>query len=46
MGKEEENEFYDGFIRNGLACGFTDDQINFLWDMYEDLKQTAGKRAA
>lgn len=23
---------YDRFIRNGLAAGFTDDQVNFMWE--------------
>lgn len=30
------NEKYDAFIKNGLASGFTDDQINFLWDWFGD----------
>lgn len=29
---------YDTFIRNGLTIGFTDDQIDFLWDMFAEVK--------
>jgi len=29
---EAEKVFYDRFVKNGLAVGFTDDQIDFLWD--------------
>ena len=25
-------DFYTSFIKNGLNVGFTDDQIDFLWD--------------
>ncbi len=29
-------EFYDNFIRKGMSAGFTDDQINFMWEvLYE-----------
>jgi len=35
--KEFTSEKYDGFIRRGLFVGFTDEQINFLWD-YINLK--------
>jgi len=34
---------YDTFIRAGLSNGFTDDQIDFLWDIfaeYEPLIET------
>lgn len=24
--------FYDGFVKEGRAAGFIDDQIDFLWD--------------
>jgi hypothetical protein len=27
---------YTNFIKNGLQAGFTDDQINFLWDWFGD----------
>jgi hypothetical protein len=30
--KKEKNQLYDEFVRNGLRAGFTDDQINFLWE--------------
>lgn len=29
---EEQNQLYDEFVRNGLNAGFTDDQINFMWE--------------
>lgn len=29
---EYEKNLYDKFIRNGLNVGFTDDQIDFLWN--------------
>lgn len=38
MKKDEDfndNEKYDSFIRGGLNSGFTDDQINFLWEWFE-----------
>jgi len=28
---------YDRFIKNGLAIGFTDDQIDFLWDWINEI---------
>lgn len=30
---KQQRAFYDKFIRSGLAVGFTDDQIDFLWMM-------------
>jgi hypothetical protein len=30
--KEDENRRYDRFKRQARDAGFTDDQINFLWD--------------
>jgi len=29
---EEQNELYSEFIKKGLSAGFTDDQINFMWE--------------
>ena len=29
--------YYDGFIKGGLAVGFTDDQIDFLWFVITNL---------
>lgn len=28
----ESKNYYDKFVRQGLAIGFTDDQIEFIWD--------------
>ncbi len=30
--ENQENEEYNRFIRSGLAIGFTDDQVDWLWD--------------
>ena len=35
--EKEIDETYDRFIKSGLAVGFTDDQIDFLWDCFEVL---------
>jgi hypothetical protein len=32
MNNEEQQGLYDEFIKNGLNAGFTDDQINFMWE--------------
>ena len=40
MSKEEDNTAYDRFIKNGLAIGFTDDQIDFLWDWINEIART------
>lgn len=29
---KRKRSLYDRFIRTGLAAGFTDDQVDFLWD--------------
>jgi hypothetical protein len=29
---EEQNAMYSEFIKAGLLSGFTDDQINFMWE--------------
>ena len=29
---DEQNHLYNLFIKNGLSAGFTDDQINFMWE--------------
>lgn len=29
---KEQQKLYDEFIKNGLASGFTDDQIDFMWE--------------
>jgi hypothetical protein len=34
-----DNAIYDKFIRSGLAIGFTDDQIDFLWDWINKIAQ-------
>ncbi len=42
MPEEQENKQYDTFIKSGLAIGFTDDQIDFLWEWINELaKQKA-----
>jgi hypothetical protein len=45
----DSNATYDRFIRSGLAAGFTDDQIDFLWSfLAEDIEklETAVRRMA
>lgn len=32
MKEEDKDKIYDTFIRSGLGAGFTDDQIDFLWE--------------
>lgn len=29
---EEQSGIYSEFIKSGLNAGFTDDQINFMWE--------------
>jgi len=31
------NELYNSFIKRGLEVGFTDDQIDFLWEYFGNL---------
>ena len=30
--KKESKNSYDRFVRQAIAAGFTDDQLEFLWD--------------
>ena len=38
------DELYDSFIRNGLAVGFTDDQIDFLWTYFQEQRHEESVR--
>ena len=38
-----DNAIYDKFIRSGLAIGFTDDQIDFLWDWINEIAKTKAR---
>lgn len=31
------NDQYTNFIKGGLSVGFTDDQIDFLWEWINDI---------
>ena len=33
------NQLFNEFIKNGLAAGFTDAQINFLWEYVNRVAQ-------
>jgi hypothetical protein len=35
---KKETISYDSFIRGALSRGFTDDQVDFLWLMFAELK--------
>jgi hypothetical protein len=36
---EKDNELYNAFIKNGIASGFTDDQIDFLWEYINEIAE-------
>lgn len=39
INEDSNQKLYDLFIRNGLAVGFTDDQIDFLWEYVNRVAQ-------
>lgn len=35
MNPETTNEEYTEFVNAGLSAGFTDEQVNFMWEYYQ-----------
>lgn len=33
----DKNILYDKFVKSALAAGFTDEQVNWIWDWFGEL---------